>query len=332
MRKSLRERYEERAEEQVLAEGFMDYFKKGSTNIETFNSTIAQLKAIPGIAKLPSLQRAISSAEQQFQSIVMAQQGIPGEKVDVGKATMISKVTALVTGITNFISSLKNISSQLPTMKQALGDPASAGKPLSQAMTQGQNAQAGGAPIEGGAGVADQFAKLLEKQLNTSGGGIFAKLKGFFKGSGTQTPLQVFKEFGLETGQLAQEILSMNPQEFSAFTGAGAFVKPMQLAEPQGGVKPDGAVAGPGQAAGQQGAAGSQGQPAASATVHPQAFDYMKANISKLPAEQKAELLTLLQGGTPSNAKPPKQPVAPVPATPAPGQGPITGQAPVNVR
>lgn len=238
MKKTLRERYEERKHEQVLAEGFMDYFKKGSTNIQMFNNTIAQLKALPGANKLPSLQKAINTAEQQFTSVVMAQQ--QGQQVDTNKATMISKATAFVSGMTTFISSLKNITVQLPAMKAALSDPNAATKPLSQAMTQGQNAAQGGAPAAGGASVVDEFSKLIERQLNTSGGGFFSKLKNFFTGSGAQTPLQVFKEFGLETDQLAQELLTLTGKDFNSFISASNSVKPMQLAEPQGGVAPEG--------------------------------------------------------------------------------------------
>jgi hypothetical protein len=39
---SLKERYEQR--QQVLAEGFLDYFKAGSENIQKFNTTLASLK------------------------------------------------------------------------------------------------------------------------------------------------------------------------------------------------------------------------------------------------------------------------------------------------
>ncbi len=218
MKKTLRERYDERKRDEQLTEGFLDYFQKGSTNIQTFNNTIAQLKNLSNKYQLKTLQGAVATAEKQFSDVVMAQQ--QGQKPDANKSTMISKATAFVAGMSSFLQSLKTITTQLPAMKDAL---AKANTPEGEKRVSellGNDAQ--------------QFGQLITAQLQKSGGGILSKIKGFFTGSGTQTPAQVMAEFGLPPEALAQDILNLTAKQMTQFVGESASVKPFELQQQPG--------------------------------------------------------------------------------------------------
>lgn len=216
MKKTLRERYEERKHDELLAEGFLDYFKQGSENIQTFNKTISQLKNLASKYQLPTLQKALANAEQQFTQVVMAQQA--GQKPDASKSQMISKATALVSGMSNFMNTLKTVTTQLPSMRDAIqnANGPNGDKPLSELL--GADAQ--------------QFTQLITTQLQKAGGGFLSKIKAFFTGSGTQTPAQVMAEFGLPPETLAQELMKLSPKQLAAFSNESASVRPFTLSGP----------------------------------------------------------------------------------------------------
>ena len=218
MKKTLRERYEERKQAEQLAEGFLDYFKSGSQNIQSFNSTISQLKNLASKYQLTSLQSAVANAEKQFTDIVMAQQ--QGQKVDGTKSQMISKATAFVSGISGFMNTMKTITTQLPAMKDALAkaNTPEGDKPMSELL--GDQTQ--------------QFGQLITTQLQKSGGGVLQKIKSFFTGSGTNTLSQVMTEFGLPPESLTNDILKLTAKQMSGLVGESGAVRPFTLQQPQG--------------------------------------------------------------------------------------------------
>lgn len=224
MKKTLKERYEEKRHTEQLAEGFLDYFKQGSQNIQSFNNTISQIKNIANKYQLKSLQSAVATAEKQFTDVVVAQQ--QGQKPDTTKSEMISKATAFVGGLSSFMNTMKTITSQLPAMKDAL---AKANGP------EGEKEM-----VEVLGNQAQQFGQLIATQLQKSGGGILQKIKGFFTGSGTNTPAQVMAEFGLPPETLANEILQMTVKQMSQFVGESGTVKPFTLQQTPGAQQPQG--------------------------------------------------------------------------------------------
>lgn len=218
MKKTLRERYDERNQEQLLAEGFLDYFKSGSENIQKFNSTIQQLKNLASKSGVASLQNAITNAEKQFESIVMSQ--AQGQKPDQTKSQMLSKATTFVGALSQFMNTFKSITAQLPSMKSALtaaNNPAN-NKPLRDIL--GADAQ--------------KFGQLITTQLQKSGGGILNTIKRFFTGGGTENPTKVLQDFGLAPDQLANDLLGMTPQQMNSFIQTSSGVQPFQIAQTAG--------------------------------------------------------------------------------------------------
>lgn len=215
MKKTLRERYDERKQEKLLAEGFMDYFQSGSENIKKFNSTIQQLKNVAQKSGIQALQTAIANAEKQFEGIVMAQQ--QGQKPDANKSQMLSKATTFVSALSQFFNTFKSVTAQLPSMKTALANANTPenNKPLRDIL--GNDAQ--------------NFSQLITTQIQKSGGGALAAIKRFFTGGGTQQPAAVMAEFGLPPAQLAEEMLGLTPQQMNAFIQGTSGVQPYQLSQ-----------------------------------------------------------------------------------------------------
>lgn len=214
MTNTLKERYEER--QQILAEGFMDYFKTGSANIKKFNTTLEALKKLASTYKLQTLQAALQKAESDFQNIVMAQSG--GQKPNQNKATALSQAVTFVSIMTSFMNTLKNITTQLPSIQNALKDKQNAQQPLSQIL---------------GADAA-KFGQLIANQFNKSGGGILAKIGRFFKGGGGQNAQVVLKNYGIDGNTMANDILKLTPAELQKFSQESATTPVFELqATPQ---------------------------------------------------------------------------------------------------
>lgn len=250
MKKTLHERYEARKQSEMLAEGFLDYFKKGSENIQTFNNTIAQLKNLSSKYGLKSLQAAVATAEKQFTDVVMTQQ--TGQKPDATKSKMISKATAFVSGMSSFMNTMKTITTQLPAMKDAL------------AKSNGPEGEKTVNELLGDQ--AAQFSQLIASQLQKTGSGFLSKIKSFFTGSGAESPAQVMSEFGLTPEAFAQEIMNMPVKQMSQFVGESATVKPFNLAQPA-----------------QQKATNAQGTQAAAPTATTQSTQNTQASTNTAP-------------------------------------------------
>jgi hypothetical protein len=218
MKKTLRERYDERKNEQLLAEAFSDYFKSGSDNIKKFNSTIQQLKSVAQKSGITSLQTAVANAEKQFESVVMAQQ--QGQKPDATKSQMLSKATTFVGALSQFFNTFKSITAQLPSMKNALTN---------------ANTPENNKPLQDILGAdAEKFGQLIATQLQKSGGGILNTIKRFFTGGGTENPTQVMQQFGLGANVLANDMLALTPQQMNAFIQSTSAVQPFQLSQSAG--------------------------------------------------------------------------------------------------
>lgn len=217
MTKTLKEQYDSR--QMILAEGFLDYFKTGSDNIQKFNSTLQQLKTLATTFKLQSLQGALNTANQQFEEIVMKQQ--QGEKPDQNKATALSKAVTFVSMMSTFMDNFKNVTTQLPSMKNALA--------------QARDPQQGGKPLKDILGPdAAKFGQLISTQFQKSGGGIFKTIGRFFSGGGAQNPLQVLKDYGIDGTTFANDILNLTPSQLQQFTQQSASTQSFQLnAQPQ---------------------------------------------------------------------------------------------------
>ncbi len=197
MRQTLKEQYEKQQE--ILTEGFLDYFKTGSANIQKFNSSIASLKKIAQSYNMKNLQNALTKAENDFQNIVISQQ--TGQKVDQTKAGAISQAVTFVSIMTNFMNVLKNVTSQLPSMQTALKDQSASQTPLKQLL---------GADV-------NKFGQLISAQFNKSGGGILSKIGRLFSGGGAQNPQAILQKFGINGNIMSQDILNLTPEQFNKF-------------------------------------------------------------------------------------------------------------------
>lgn len=217
MKKTLRERYEEKQQEKMLSEAFSDYFKSGSDNIKKFNSTIQQLKNIAQKNNLPSLQTAVANAEKQFESVVISQQ--QGQKPDATKSQLISKATAFVGIMSQFFTTFKNITAQLSSVKAALANANNEnGKSLKDLL--GND--------------AEKFGQLITTQIQKSGGGILNTVKRFLSGGGTDNPAQIMQQFGLDANQLTNELLALTPQQMTSFIQQTSGIQPFKFSAPAG--------------------------------------------------------------------------------------------------
>lgn len=219
MMQTLKERYTElkTKRENLLEEGIMDYFKSGSQNIQKFNTTLAQLKQLANKYNIASLQAALATAEKQFTETVMQQttgQNVPEDKT---KSTMISKAVTLVSTIASFMDTFKNITTQLPAVKNALDNAKNEqfNKPLSDLL--GNDAV--------------KFSQLIATQLQKAGGGWLKAIGRFFSGGGGQNAEVVMKEFGLDATSLANDILKMTPIQLSSFSTESAKTSPFQFSQ-----------------------------------------------------------------------------------------------------
>jgi len=162
---------------------------------------------------LTTLQTAISNAEKQFEGIVMAQQ--QGQRPDQSKSQMLSKATTFVSALSDFFAAFKNVTSQLPSLKNALSaaNKPENNRPLSELI--GDD--------------TDKFEQLISTQIQKSGGGVINAVKRFFTGGGAESPIKVMQEFGLGPAQLANEMMSMTPQKMNSFLQGTSGVQTFKL-------------------------------------------------------------------------------------------------------
>jgi hypothetical protein len=176
-------------QQNLLNEAFADLFKPQSANVQKFNQTIDGLEAIARKYNLNSLITAVANAKSNFETAVMSN--------IKNKANQISMATAFIANMQSFIKNLATITTQLPSVRDAIK----------------QNAKI---PLE--TQLVDnvaQFKDFMHKQYQNASG-LLGRVSRLFQRTGTIQQLSATYKFNPET--FINELLKLTPAQFVAFT------------------------------------------------------------------------------------------------------------------